>query len=65
MTTTLKDVSGKLLVKDRKSNHGKRKDFYFGGSIGLNLNYTEGKKTPVFIDMVQDESGRHSAILCN
>ena len=45
---TLKDVSGKLLVKDEKVTMENVKTSIFGGSIGLNGSVSTKGKTPVF-----------------
>lgn len=45
---TLKDVSGKLLVKDEKVTMENVKTSIFGGSLGLNGSVSTKGKTPVF-----------------
>ncbi|AWG20289.1 AsmA family protein [Flavobacterium faecale] len=45
---TLKDVSGKLIVKDEKVTMENVKTSIFGGSIGLNGSVSTKGKTPVF-----------------
>ncbi|MEZ7516193.1 AsmA-like C-terminal region-containing protein [Flavobacterium frigidarium] len=45
---TLKDVSGKLLVKDEKVTMENVKTSIFGGSMGLNGSVSTKGKTPVF-----------------
>ncbi len=45
---TLKDVSGKLVVKDEKLNMENIKTSIFGGSIGLNGAVSTKEKTPTF-----------------
>ena len=45
---TLKDVSGKLIVKDEKVTLENVKTSIFGGAIGLNGAVSTKGKTPVF-----------------
>ncbi|MCG9791451.1 AsmA-like C-terminal region-containing protein [Flavobacterium algicola] len=45
---TLKDVSGKLIVKDEKVTMENVKSSIFGGNIGLNGSVSTKGKTPVF-----------------
>jgi len=45
---TLKNVSGKLVVKDEKLNMSNVKTSIFGGSIGLNGSVSTKEKTPTF-----------------